>query len=338
MSVGERAADQTGALAAVQQIVGALRVVSASEFVFDGRSFAVDAATSPSLNPSAHPLVTCLRDALYERAFVKPLGAPAQPPEVPIANFGQQLSLANASHDRWHEGWQIESALPAGQVRARKYDMVRTWWPGEYLVRDGAPQALRPLTRLGVFWARESHVMQTGFYFAFGEAIADEEDEAQLLRVYWNVSAAGALRLLANATRVLNRFAVPFRFKCVNAAQSYARLDAAVLYIGRRYYRVLRELLPELLSGLAAPMLGEATPIFTLRLGSGVALAEDPLGGESFGMNRCRIVAEGLWAAHAEGLTGVEHRAARVAAQFEAYGLSLPRAHLNPASTFDASV
>jgi len=54
-------------------------------------------------------------------------------------------------------------------------------------------------------------------------------------------------------------------------------------------------------------------------------------------MNRCRIVAEGLWAAHVEGLTSVEQRAARVAAQFEAYGLSLPRAHLNPASTFDAS-
>jgi hypothetical protein len=63
-----------------------------------------------------------------------------------------------------------------------------------------------------------------------------------------------------------------------------------------------------------------------------LAFAEDPGNGESFGMNRCRILAEGIWSASAKGLTSEDDRLKEIAAYFGQYGLSLDRAHLNAQS------
>jgi len=322
-------------LDAVQRIVAALEFTSPDSFTLAGRDYRVSPPQLTSLSPPAPPIVASLRDVLYEQAYIKPLESAQLPPGVPMPGFAQMLSQANASRDRWHDGWQIEAALPGGQVRGRRHDKLRTWWPGEYLVRDGVAQLLRPMAPIGVFQARESHAMQTGFYFAFGEAIADEEDDARLLRLYWNVTPSGAPALLAGLTRTLNRFEIPFRFKCVNAAEHYGRSDAAVLYVGRRFHRVVAELLPAVLQDLSPEHLKDATPLFALRLHAGLALAEDPLGGESFGMNRCRLLAEGLWAAHTEGLGDDTERFERVRQHFAACGVPLERCHLTPGSTFE---
>jgi hypothetical protein len=146
---------------------------------------------------------------------------------------------------------------------------------------------------------------------------------------------SGVERLLANVSRTLNRFGVPFRFKCLDAAQNYVRLDAAVLYVARRHDRLVRELLDELAAGLDSRHLGDATPLFARRLRPGVGQAEDPAGGESFGQHRCRIVAEGLWNAYAGQAPTREARLACVVAQFARYGLSLRRPHLNAGSTLE---
>ena len=329
---------QDDTLAAVRRIVAALRFTSPDSFTLAGRDHGVSPPQFASLSPPALPIVASLRDILYEQAYIKPLEAAQPVPGATMPGFAQALSQANASRDRWHEGWQIEAAMPGGQVRGRRHDKLHTWWPGEYLVRNGVAQLLRPQAPIGVFQARESHAMQTGFYFAFGEAIADEEDEARLLRLYWNVTPAGAPVLLAALTRALNRFEIPFRFKCVNAAEHYGRSDAAVLYTGRRFHRVIAELLPAVLQGLTPEHLNDTTPLFALRLGPGLALAEDPLGGESFGMNRCRLLAEGLWAAHSEGLADDAERFERVRQHFVACGVPLERCHLNPGSTFEAAL
>ncbi len=320
--------------AALAAIVGAAQILAPDRFVFAGRPVQVLPGVVQSLLPTADPLVGLLRDQIYEQAYVKPLAEPAPAAPAPVPGFPQRLSQANAGRERWHEGWQLESAEPHGRIVATRHALRRRFWPGEYVLRDGAASAMRPQAPLAVLQARESHALQSGFYFAFGEALADEQEEASQLRFYWNVRAAGAERLLANVTSTLNRFGVPFRFKCLDAAEQYVRLDAAVLYVSRRHGRLVRELLDDLLRGLDERHLGDAAPLFARRLRAGVGLAEDPAGGESFGMNRCRIVAEGLWNAHAERASTDAARLACVLAQFERNGLSLHRPHVNAGSTF----
>jgi hypothetical protein len=173
--------------------------------------------------------------------------------------------------------------------------------------------------------------MQPGFYFAFSEAESDPADEARLTRFYWNLREAGAVPLTHWVTQTLNRFQVPFRFKCTTFSGQFERLDAAVLYVSKKFFRISAELVSsgrEKLQGF----LGPETPLFTRQLAPGLAFAEDPGNGESFGMNRCRILAEAIWSAASKGLAREEERMQEVARYFGQYGLSFDRIHLNAQS------
>jgi hypothetical protein len=152
-----------------------------------------------------------------------------------------------------------------------------------------------------------------------------------LVRFYWHVSAAGAAPLVAGLTQALNRFAIPFRFKCLSMAQLYDRTDPAVLYLAKRYYRIAAEVLPAAYKAVH-PFLLADTPLFSKPLAAGLGFAENPKSGESFGMNRCRLAAEAICNAHARGIDAADARLSDIAAAFEAAGLSLDRPYLNPGS------
>ncbi len=85
-------------------------------------------------------------------------------------------------------------------------------------------------------------------------------------------------------------------------------------------------------------------PALTKRIAPGVGLAEDPEGGnDSFGMHRCRLLAEGLVRGWERGAESVEDRLAVVIETFEEAGIDPERPYLNPGSvddydfTFDAT-
>ena len=117
--------------------------------------------------------------------------------------------------------------------------------------------------------------MQPGFYFAFGETLPDQQDEASPVRLYWNVQESGVLELVRCVTRELNRFQIPFRFKCLTRAGLYVRSDAAVLYVAKRLYRVVAELLADSYQRLAGQLRAD-TPLFSKPLAPGLGLAEIP--------------------------------------------------------------
>ena len=65
------------------------------------------------------------------------------------------------------------------------------------------------------------------------------------------------------------------------------------------------------------------------RLARGLSFAEDPGTQESFGMSRCRLLAEGLFLAFQEGLFRTGERLERVRRHFDNSGASLDRPYLN---------
>ena len=105
-----------------------------------------------------------------------------------------------------------------------------------------------------------------------------------------------------------------------------------MLYINKRFYRISVELLADIHHELQ-DHLGADTPLFTKHLAPGLGLAEEPGNGESFGQNRCRILAEGLWNAYEKGLQTEHDRLQEVRQQFERNGLSLDFPFLNPHSS-----
>lgn len=328
----------------VEQLTDELKKIFRATTILSPATFAFAGQTAPVLDPSTqqmqgyplphNPLVAQLQIYLYQHCYVRRFNGELQPQQsitMQPDNLVQSLSEANTSRERWDSGWRIHRILPSGQVLAHKHGLIRLLWAGEFINNDGPGMSPREGANITMFVPRESKTLQPGFYFAFGEAVTDQEDDYNVLRFYWHINGANVVKLIGLITQSLNRFHIPYRLKCPNNLALYQRIDAAVLYVNRRLYRITAELLMDVHHKIEGGLQSE-TPLFTKRIAHGFGLAEDPGNGESFGMHRCRIIAEAIWQAYTEGSQTEEARLEGVAKQFASYGLSLDRPYLNPRS------
>jgi hypothetical protein len=180
--------------------------------------------------------------------------------------------------------------------------------------------------------APEAPSGQAGFWMGQGRTPGSVFDEFDLIRLYFHVSRDGAVPLAGVLSGCLNGRQVPFRLKCLSDPAHYDRCDSSVLFFAKRHLRVVLHLVAEVLDALR-PYLVRATPLFTKRLGEGVAAAEEPRTGESFGLHRCRLLAEGCLDAWLAGRWTVAGRLAAIRQRFALNGLDFHRPYLNPDST-----
>lgn len=322
-----------------------LTIMQAVEFspqgavTFAGRSSpyaaAAAAGAGAGLGALGNPVVAQLQHLFYEYCYCRHFaGEATDSPAARSSGPGliEAISAANTSREHWDAGWQLMQTLPSGQIVAVKGAMTRMVWPGEFHGHGPPGMQLMPGTEISLFAPRESRTSQPGFYFAYGEALADQQEDYGIVRLYWNVTADGAAPLVGAIMPALNRFAIPFRFKCLYVPELFDRADAAVLYVAKRHYRIVAAILPDVHQAVRAK-LRPATPLFSKPLAEGLGFAEDPGNGESFGLNRCRLLAEAACRAHERGLDSAEARVEEVARAFAVAGLSLDQPYLNAGSS-----
>ena len=323
----------------LRPILDAIAIVSPAAFFFRGESIAVQPGpVQPLPGVPAHPLpqmplVRELQSVLYTRCYAQRFEDPQpQPAFTSDPAYVQRLSAANHTRPRWEAGWVVYGVGANGQVSVQKGDCQRTVQAGEYLTTGppGMPPQAGSVVTISA--PRESAISQPGFYFLFGETLSDVWDEHHLLRFYFHATAEGAPMVIDALSAELNRYQIPYRMKALIEPALYLRTDAIVLYLARRYHQIaVRTILslPPAVAGRLRP----ATPLFTLRLMPGIGLAEEPNTGESFGMHRCRLCAEGIVEAWQRGDQSVPGRIAAIASQFSRGGFQIERPHLSPSSS-----
>ena len=248
--------------------------------------------------------------------------------------FVNELSAANSSREYFDRGWQILSQLPTGHYIAGKNGLTRILFAGEFISHSDFRGPVKDGTKISIFCPRESKTMHPGFYYVFGEAVGDQQDDSGLLRFYWNIQADGAVNLTRLLTERLNRFQLPFRFKLVNNRLGYDRSDAAILYVNHRYYRPVAELVADVHQQVS-DQLESDTPLFSKQMAAGLGLAEEPTTGESFGQQRCRILAEAIWSVYELNLEKDDQQLEEIRKQFELNGINVDFPYLNAGSTGD---
>lgn len=283
-------------------------------------------------------LAETLSDMIYWNCYAQRFGAqparPLGPLDIPPnAEFHQALSAANQSKSRWDQGWKVVQRGIDGEVQVRKGECHRTPEPGEFLFEDRPGVRPEPGDPVSIRVVRESVLLQYGFYFCFSEQIPDQFEEFNSVRVYFNLRPSGAPALLQELSGRLNRFQVPFRFKCPVSPSLFDRRDAGVLYVPWRYFEITRRCVSDSLPQVES-FLDDDVPLFTKRVHPGVGMAEDPGQQQSFGQIRCRLMAEALvqdW--HARQSDSVNSSPeASIEQRFQRVGLSLDRPWLNPGS------
>ncbi|HEV2891388.1 MAG TPA: T3SS effector HopA1 family protein [Frankiaceae bacterium] len=153
-----------------------------------------------------------------------------------------------------------------------------------------------------------------GFFTVVGRS---GPPDGELARVYVNVAADGAARLVRSLARALD--GVPYVLKVANHPGAYRRRDTAVLYVATA---ALEGAAPAVAGAVErlAPWLRGPVPAFTYRWRPGVGVAVDPGGNGlvSFGQHRSLLVAGGILAAWHAGSRAVDDA---IAGEFADAGL-----------------
>jgi hypothetical protein len=321
-----------------EQLASALRAVvvtSPTSFEwFGNRSRPLPRAVVAAL-PTAklrRYLVDALQRELYRSFYIQGRPVPARPDRGVLARsdqaFVEALSVANSGVGGWDPGWRVETVEPQIVRVARNGLHVRAR-ASDYCAADGSCKAG---TLVSLRRPKELSASSPGYYTALGDVDLSRGRDDIELRVYFNVTAAGAVPLVVGCTRLLNAAQIPFTLKLLDHPTGYGRTDAAVLYLEGGGFDQARETLSAIATA-CAPHLRREPPAFTKPLARGVSVGEHrPTLGASFGSSRCRLVAEGIVAARERGDVHLSDRLDAVGRAFADNGLDLDAPYLAPGS------
>ena len=300
---------------------------------------------SPRLIPELTPLLTkeqarnYLLNALTWRLYSDfYLRGEARPSGPDVGAFGRirripfvaDLSAANSGKGPWEDGWSVQSVEHDTAVVFRNNLLL---WANLLHCEPSTGNRVESGMTIRLHFPKELLGMSPGFYMALGD-LPLERDGGTITRLYWNLRAEGAISFVKTGTELLNRGGIPFRLKVVGDNAHFTRCDAGVIYIFKSDY----EAALDILRAIYAEVMGDlkpGNPALTKRLASGVGLAEDPGFGASFGMNRCRLLADGVIRAYEKGKKSPSARLEVVAERFAEEGISLNLPFMNPGSKDD---
>ena len=313
-----------------------LEVIDAVDLREDRIIIGGEPVAIPSCRHADEATVSAVATALYRLLYCRP----AQRingywPDVRAARiFVEALSQANSGRGSWQPGWIVKSVEGDGSLAVQR--------PGDDLVVWAQKHQFRPddngeivIGRIGrLRLGKELREMLPGYYTILGEA--DQHDGGngspqRIVRYYWHLTVDVSRLWVRELTRLFNAARLAFHAKVLSDPGAYIRADAGVLYIDRANLAQAMALLPDLHQAVSSA-LRESTPMFTKRLAVGLAVAEDPGDGRSFGEHRCRLVAEGLVRAFAAGRSDVQELAESVAARFAEEQIDIMQPWLNPGS------
>ncbi|MGK7921419.1 MAG: T3SS effector HopA1 family protein [Trichodesmium sp.] len=180
------------------------------------------------------------------------------------------------------------------------------------------------------------NLVQNGFYMAVSnsgvQSYRASENNVTTVRLYFNLTPEGTIKVMKNLTEQLNQKAIPFSFKVLYNPDEYKRYDSGVLYFNREYCELVLAVLKNVYSQTKSHFKPEI-PLFTKQLAPGLGLAEEPDKKfsiqESFGMNRCQIIVNGLLKAWHESDNSPENRMNAILEQFNLLGIDVERPYLN---------
>jgi hypothetical protein len=356
-----------GVLAQIGEIVARVRIRSITDLDFAGRRIEVPPPL-PRRFPLL-PMVDQLQFELYQKAYCLPISEVglSEQAYTPTANdMRDALTAANATRTRIDRDWLVVETDAAGAVTVTKRSMLRRIPLGEIVTSEppsgrtvaggvfaypgaaaqhpragvpfqgapGAPTGSMPIAppqpgKLVAIALPRERPDEAGFYFAFGEIVASTTEGRPVVRFYWNVPADAAPELMSKLTGALNAHSVGFAFKCPLASAAYRRRDAATLYIPKTAHDAAVPVIAEVHRALATRLRPDVPP-FAKRLRPGLGFADDPGSSESFGMARCRLLAEALWTAFVHGAESREAILEQIEMHFLLNGIDLERAYLNP--------
>ncbi|MBD2195616.1 MULTISPECIES: T3SS effector HopA1 family protein [Calothrix] len=249
--------------------------------------------------------------------------------------FYERLHNCNHGTGYFDPNWEVLRQEPDGSIAVIKGGLTLYIEPDCHL----KPQSRKAKPGdVVAIWMPKNRI-QNGCYLAvsnFGQLKQDNPDaDLGTGRIYFNITPFGAIALMDSLTMELNEAGIPFSFQVPYNPSAYERYDSGILYFEPHNYSAIREVLQTVYTEHESHFNPEI-PLFTKYLAPGLGLAEEPIkkfaAQESFGMNRCQIVANGLLEAWQNGKNALDERMYAINRHFNRHLVDVQRPYLNPRS------
>jgi Lanthionine synthetase C-like protein/HopA1 effector protein family len=319
----------------IEAAVRAVEITSEWSFTWLGRpSLRLPRSVVRALTPrTARELLrTGMQSRLYDDFYLR--GGMAEPTVVPMrrggafgaADFAERLSAANSGTGSFQAGWTVAASGEDGIV-VEQNGLALGALPSDCRAVDG--NGIVPGADVLLRIPKELPSMSPGFYLAVGDA---GMPDGPLTRMYWHLTAPAAVDFVRSVTSRLNAERLRFTAKVIDDPAAFRRCDAGVLYVRKPDYGHVMDVLAGVYAELQ-PLLDPDVPALTKPLAPGLAVAEDPGEGESYGFHRCSLLAEGLLAAFDAGESAIEARVEAVLDTLSGAGVDVARPYLSPGSS-----
>ncbi|MEQ5857159.1 T3SS effector HopA1 family protein [Halomonas sp. EF61] len=287
----------------------------------DGQRFPLhtEAQADDATALDVDPRVTALQHYLYRHHYIGNQG----PSALPSDDYPEKPWQPLSNEQRTSGPWRVLEQLSDGAVAALEGTRSRRLQAGEYLF-DGAPAIAVRGDQVWRYRRRWNPRLDTGFHYLFGEVESDACSDDALVRYYLAPGPGHLETLVSTLCRELDDACLPYSLKYVSPPRALWRPDAVVLYVGARYAHQCHARLGGIALTLSS-WLRDVTPLWAAPLLPGLAFAQDPDGGLSFGEHRCLALAQGLLEA---ALAGVEDPSPFVKAHFKAAAIDWQHPHL----------
>jgi HopA1 effector protein family len=247
--------------------------------------------------------------------------------------FSGRVHESNRGKGYFNPGWCVVCQESDGSLAVTKEGLTLHIDRDRHLASPGQPIAIGDVVAIRM----PRNLLQNGFYQAVSNAGTGprNDDYLGIVRIYFNLTPTGAVAVMERLTDKLNETDVPFTFKVLYNPTDYDRYDSAVLYFDKSDYETVRSIV-QLVYTENQEHFQPEIPLFTKQLAPGLSLAEEPdhkfANQESFGMNRCQIVTNGLLEAWQADDHSPEGRMVAIRQHFSLLGIDLQQPHLNAKS------
>jgi hypothetical protein len=250
-------------------------------------------------------------------------------------DFYEQLHQNNHGIGHYDSSWEVLRLEPDQSIAVTKNDLTLYVEPECYL--KSSKKSVKPGDLIAIWMPKNR--LHNGCYVAVSnlgqERKITSEANLGVGRIYFNFTPLGAIVLMDTLTQKLNNANIPFSFEVLYNPGSYGRYDAGTLHFERQDYPVIHKILQAAYTQHQSYFHPEI-PLFTKFLAPGLSLSEEPnqkfAAQESFGMNRCQIVANALLEAWEKGKNAIEERIQIIDKHFAQHLIDVQRPYLNPSS------
>jgi HopA1 effector protein family len=240
--------------------------------------------------------------------------------------FYERLHTNNTGIGYWSKNWLVVHEEDDGCLAVQRNGLTLHIERDLYLSEIDKSATVGNLVAIKM----PKNLVQNGFYMAVSNL--GTQNNQDIVRIYFNVSPEGAVSVMNSLTKQLNNIQVAFSLKALYSPDEYGRYDSAVLYFNKHQYQTIHPVLQRVYLENQKSF-SPQVPLFTKPLALGLSCAEEPENKlaekESFGTNRCQMIANGLINAWKSGNNHPESRMKAIFEQFALHKVKLQYPYLN---------